>query len=109
MIFKTTSVAGLLLIMYACGHPPPGKHRVGLAWKAPAPNGSACTDTCTFNIYRATGSSAPVKIADHLTGRVFLDDSVTALMVYTYQVTAVDPITGDESVRSNSFVAAVPQ
>lgn len=79
-----------------------GNAKVALAWIPPtSPSGA----TFSYNVYRATATTAPTRVKSSLTATSYTDGSRTNGTTYSYWVTAVNG--GRESAASN-VVQATP-
>jgi Abnormal spindle-like microcephaly-assoc'd, ASPM-SPD-2-Hydin len=80
-------------------------HEVDLSWSAPT---SSPDPVAGYNIYRATGGGAYVRMNSSPDATVaYVDSTVTSGGAYSYQVKSVDA-SGVESVASNLFTVTIP-
>ena len=99
-----TATFAVMSCMYACA--PPSHHAVALQWKASVPNSS---NPLTYSVYRSNLAAGPFQVLVTGVGQTsYTDTSVKPGRTYSYQVTAVDKVTGMESPASNTFTVNVP-
>lgn len=79
-------------------------HTVGLSWTASAPNG----DLLNYEVYRGTISGGPYTLLATINSTSYEDLTIMSGTTYYYVVTALDTVTGLQSMNSNQATAAVP-
>jgi hypothetical protein len=105
LTINSNSTTGSTATVALSGTGAAAAHQVALNWIAPV---SSPDPVAGYNVYRATGSGAFVRISSSPDLTVgYTDTGVTSGTAYSYQVTSVD-LSGVESVPSNQVTVTVP-
>ena len=105
LAINSNSTTGSTAIVALSGTGTATAHQVALNWIAPV---SSPDPVAGYNIYRATGNGAFVRISSSPDLTVsYTDSGVTSGTAYSYQVTSVD-LSGVESVPSNQITVTIP-
>ncbi|QNI30424.1 hypothetical protein H7849_14770 [Alloacidobacterium dinghuense] len=108
-------VGCLILLVSGCGTRPSSitvsashavRHKVDLAWEAPA---SSPIEVVDYHVYRAPAGTSTYQLlnASVVTETVYLDSTVQSGFSYDYMVNSVDS-SGVESAPSNQVDVTVP-